>query len=269
MTKKVVPYLLIIFVSLLFQNLYGQVNPADSNLNNSNRIGVQQKEDSIESNKQDSANADLALSLLQPKKLRNFTIRNRIYIGIRDVAERSGFNTVAGGLYNFFDYHYKWRPQDTLKVFHHSPKKAAWMSAIIPGLGQFYNRKYWKLPIIYVGFGVFGYLGYYFHTNADKYKSSYLVRSGFDSTQTDYYPEIGSSEILYSNFSYYRRNFELTCIFGSLFYVLNIIDASVDAHLYKFDISDDLSMRIEPEIINYSYALHNNPSTGIKISLHF
>jgi hypothetical protein len=151
----------------------------------------------------------------------------------------------------------------------HSPKKAAWMSAALPGLGQIYNHKYWKLPIIYVGFGVIGYLGYYFNNNANKFKSSYLVRSKINESKTDYYPEITSPDVLYRNFTSNRRNFELTCIFGSLFYVLNIIDASVDAHLYKFDISEDLSLRIEPDIIKYNYTTYNNPSTGIKISLHF
>ncbi len=158
---------------------------------------------------------------------------------------------------------------DTLLIKKHSPKKAAWMSAALPGLGQIYNRKYWKLPIIYVGFGVIGYLGYNYYTKFNHYKSSYMVRKGLDPNKTDYYPEISNPDLLYSNFSYYRRNFELTCIFGSLFYVLNIIDASVDAHLYKFDISEDLSLRIEPDIIHYQYTSYNNTSTGIKISLHF
>ncbi|HPS26030.1 MAG TPA: DUF5683 domain-containing protein, partial [Bacteroidales bacterium] len=135
---------------------------------------------------------------------------------------------------------------DTAKIRLHSPKKAAWMSAALPGLGQIYNKKYWKVPVIYVGFGIIGYLGYNYYTKFNKYKDTYLYRSALDTTVTDYFPEIMSKDILYENWNYYRRNFELTCIVGSLFYILNIIDASVDGHLYKFDISDDLSLKVEP-----------------------
>lgn len=157
---------------------------------------------------------------------------------------------------------------DSVKIKLHSPKKAAWMSAALPGLGQIYNKKYWKLPIIYVGFGVIGYLGYDFYSKFSKYKSSYMYRMGYDLSRKDYFPEIESTDLLYQNLSYYRRNFELTCIIGSLFYVLNIIDASVDAHLYKFDITEDLSMKIEPEVIHYSF-LRNSAANGIKLTLNF
>jgi len=158
---------------------------------------------------------------------------------------------------------------DSIKVKLHSPKKAAWMSAALPGLGQIYNKKYWKLPVIYVGFGVIGYLGYNYYTKFNKYKDTYLVRSGVDTTSTDYFPEILSKDLLYENWNYYRRNFELTCIVGSLFYILNIIDASVDGHLYKFDISDDLSLKIEPDMNSLTYYGGRNIAGGVKFSLKF
>ncbi|HNX05948.1 MAG TPA: DUF5683 domain-containing protein [Bacteroidales bacterium] len=158
---------------------------------------------------------------------------------------------------------------DTAKIRLHSPKKAAWMSAALPGLGQIYNKKYWKVPVIYVGFGIIGYLGYNYYTKFNKYKDTYLYRSALDTTVTDYFPEIMSKDILYENWNYYRRNFELTCIVGSLFYILNIIDASVDGHLYKFDISDDLSLKVEPDMNSLSYYSGKNMAGGIKISLKF
>jgi hypothetical protein len=158
---------------------------------------------------------------------------------------------------------------DSVKVKLHSPKKAAWMSAVLPGLGQIYNKKYWKLPVIYVGFGVIGYLGYNYYTKFNKYKDTYLVRSKLDTTSTDYFPEILSKDLLYENWNYYRRNFELTCIVGSLFYILNIIDASVDGHLYKFDISDDLSLKIEPDMNSLTYYGGRNIAGGVKFSLKF
>lgn len=160
-------------------------------------------------------------------------------------------------------------PTDSVKIKLHSPKKAAWMSAVLPGLGQIYNKKYWKLPVIYVGFGVIGYLGYNYYTKFNKYKDTYLVRSGLDTTSRDYFPEILSKDLLYENWNYYRRNFELTCIVGSLFYILNIIDASVDGHLYKFDISDDLSLKIEPDMNSLTYYGGRNIAGGVKFSLKF
>lgn len=158
---------------------------------------------------------------------------------------------------------------DSVKVKLHSPKKAAWMSALLPGLGQIYNKKYWKVPVIYAGLGVIGYLGYNYYTKFNRYKDTYLFRSGLDSTVTDYFPEIMSKDILYENWNYYRRNFELTCIVGSLFYILNIIDASVDGHLYKFDISDDLSLKIEPDMNSLTYYGGRNLAGGVKLSLRF
>jgi len=265
MTKKVLPYFLLIFVSLLFQSTYGQVNPDLNSTKDTIRItGITDTLSQTDSVIMETENFENVIP--NPRKTKCDTISYKIRSYINRLADESGYNSVSAGLYRFLEIR---QPGDTVTVFKHSPKKAAWFSAIIPGLGQIYNRKYWKLPIIYVGFGVFGYLGYYYKTNANHYKSSYLVRQGYDPSKTDYFPEIKSPDVLYQNFSYNRRNFELTCIFGSLFYVLNIIDASVDAHLYKFDISEDLSLRIDPDVINYNYTSYNIPASGLKISLHF
>jgi len=188
-----------------------------------------------------------------------------------DTVTKDTINTGAVNLYLSSDktINSKSGMTDSVKVKLHSPKKAAWMSAVLPGLGQVYNKKYWKLPVIYVGFGVIGYLGYNYYTKFNKYKDSYMVRSGLDTNSTDYFPEILSKDLLYENWNYYRRNFELTCIVGSLFYILNIIDASVDGHLYKFDISDDLSLKIEPDMNSLTYYGGRNIAGGVKFSLKF
>ncbi len=143
----------------------------------------------------------------------------------------------------------------------HSPKKATIYSAILPGLGQAYNKKYWKIPIIYAGFGT---IGYYIHWNNDNYnvlKIAYNdLTDGDDSTnsyldlkpdwidlddQTDYNTfESGLSD----QQDYYRRNRDLLIICMVGFYGLNIIDASVDAHLFDFDISDDLTFNWQPSV---------------------
>jgi hypothetical protein len=142
----------------------------------------------------------------------------------------------------------------------HSPKKATIYSAILPGLGQAYNKKYWKIPLIYAGFGTIGYFikwnnGYY-HT----YKQAYSdLTDGDDNTNshldldaTKYYDLDDPTQ--YNNFKtglskqqeYYRRNRDLLVISMFGFYGLNIIDASVDAHLFNFDISDDLTLNWQP-----------------------
>jgi len=142
----------------------------------------------------------------------------------------------------------------------HSPKKATIYSAVLPGLGQAYNKKYWKIPLIYAGFGTIGYFikwnnGYY-HT----YKQAYSdLTDGDDNTNshldldaTKYYDLDDPTQ--YNNFKtglskqqeYYRRNRDLLVISMFGFYGLNIIDASVDAHLFNFDISDDLTFNWQP-----------------------
>ena len=153
-------------------------------------------------------------------------------------------------------------PPDAEEI--HSPKRAAIYSAILPGLGQAYNKKYWKIPIIYAGFGTFGYfigwnnknykvlrLAYSDLTDGDDNTNSYL-----DLEAAKYYDlesESGRSKFqtaLNKQKDYYRRNRDLLIICMAGFYGLNIIDASVDAHLFKFDISEDLSFNWQPAMKN-------------------
>lgn len=142
----------------------------------------------------------------------------------------------------------------------HSPKKAAIYSALLPGLGQAYNKKYWKIPIVYAGFGT---LGYFVGWNNKNYKTLRVAyndltdndpetNSYLDLEATKYYNLDNPTE--YNQFKtalnkqqdYYRRNRDLLIISLAGFYALNIIDASVDAHLFDFDISEDLSFDWQP-----------------------
>jgi hypothetical protein len=145
----------------------------------------------------------------------------------------------------------------------HSPKKAALYSTILPGLGQIYNRKYWKLPIVYGGFAT---LGYFIKWNNKEYisaKNAYRDLTDKD-PETQSYMKL--KEIVYYNLDnpndvanlktgltssqdYYRRNRDLLIIITFAFYGLNIIDASVDGHFFNFDISDDLTMKVRPAIL--------------------
>ena len=154
---------------------------------------------------------------------------------------------------------------DTSFVKIHSPKKASIFSAVCPGLGQAYNKKYWKIPVIYVGFGVLGYFAVTNNNEYKIYKEAYNLRTDNDSTTIDNYSNYSADNLLTIK-NYYRKNLELTVIISAALYILNIVDASVDAHLYDFDISDDLSMKIEPILINTSYA-SRKPNPGLKLTL--
>ena len=142
----------------------------------------------------------------------------------------------------------------------HSPKKASIYSTILPGLGQAYNKKYWKIPIIYIGFGTLGYFIGWNNNFYKTYKQAYVdLTDGDDNTNS--YLDLDASKYYdlnnptdYNNFKtglskqqeYYRRNRDLLIISTIGFYGLNIIDASVDAHFFDFDISDDLSFNWQP-----------------------
>jgi len=140
----------------------------------------------------------------------------------------------------------------------HSPRKATIYSAVLPGLGQIYNRKYWKVPIVYGGFVT---LGYFINFNNElyvKYKQAYSDIIDTD-PNTNSFTKLNINPALYgpakiTQFTETlrrakdgsRRNRDLVVIGTAVFYALNIIDASVDAHFFNFDISDDLTINWVP-----------------------
>lgn len=155
----------------------------------------------------------------------------------------------------------KIKSQKTFRLIpeEHSPKTAGFASAIVPGLGQAYNRKYWKIPIVYAGLATAGYFIYYNYTIYNNFQKAYELKGDGDtstnlssfnvwyitSTETIYvdgYEPTQLSEL--SNI--YRRNADLSVIVAAGIYALNIIDAVVDAHLFYFDVSDDLSLNVQP-----------------------
>ena len=134
----------------------------------------------------------------------------------------------------------------------HSPTKATIMSACLPGLGQIYNGKWWKVPIVYAGLGG---LGYFVYNNFSEYRSylhAYEYKTGDlpdDVTLSQYETELAnhySGSQLQTYKETYRRNFELFTILTVAWYGLNIVDACVDGHLYTYDISDNLSLSVDP-----------------------
>lgn len=143
------------------------------------------------------------------------------------------------------------------------------MSFVLPGLGQVYNRKYWKPPIINAVFGVIGYFYLVNHKEYKIYKNEYGYRVNNDSAHVD--PSLSGYTIddIVLIRDYYRRNVEITIILASVWYLLNVIDANVDAHLFTYDISDKLSMRIEPEIYRPAIPQKNKINAGLKLSFRF
>ena len=153
------------------------------------------------------------------------------------------------------------------KGVHHSPKKAALLSAILPGAGQVYNKKYWKVPIIYAGAAGLAYSFQFNQSRYIKYRDAYKYRIDSDASTVDNYVGIYSDDNLNTLQKYYHRYRDLTVIGFVALYALNIIDASVDAHLFTFDVSDNLTMKVEPTLINTVGM--NNYSGGINFSMSF
>lgn len=157
---------------------------------------------------------------------------------------------------------------DTVKVKQHSPTRAAIFSAVLPGLGQGYNRKYWKIPIVYAGFGLITYFIITNTSNYREYKEAYRYVASGDSSYTDN-ELVGKydEQQLLDGKNYYQRNMELSYIIGGLWYLLNIIDASVDAHFLDYDVSEDLSIRLDP--VMHIRRDDLKPVNGIKITVNF
>ncbi len=126
-----------------------------------------------------------------------------------------------------------------------TPKKKAMFSAVVPGLGQIYNKEYWKLPIIYGGIGVAGYFYFYNYNEYNRYRKLYAGRLSNDPTALATEPNFPNDRIKFLMDSH-RQDLDLTVLLSAVGYGLQIMDALVFAHLKNFDISDDISLRFKP-----------------------
>lgn len=175
------------------------------------------------------------------------------------------------------------KPKRDWTTWKPSPKRAMWMALVFPGGGQIYNRKYWKLPIIYGGFVGCAYAWSWNNQMYKDYKQAYLDITDSDPNTHSYdqFLHLGN-QIDDSNLEHYQslfskrkdrfrryRDLSFFCVLAV--YGLSVIDAYVDASLSEFDISDNLSMRIEPTFINNSSG--RNPlqsgGMGVQCSLNF
>lgn len=152
----------------------------------------------------------------------------------------------------------------------HSPLKATMLSATLPGLGQIYNGKYWKVPIIYAAYGGVAYALNFNNTNYQRFRRAWVARVDGNPNTTDEFPRIATDRLLRAT-NYYRRNLELTYIVAAAVYVLNILDATVDAHLLDFDVGDDLSMKLSPAMMpaGPGNGISQGSAAGVTLSFRF
>jgi len=148
------------------------------------------------------------------------------------------------------------------------PKTAGFYSAVLPGLGQAYNGRYWKIPIIYGAFGTVGYFIGWNNNKYQQYRNAYLLKKSFPVEELDDPLAIEISEDnLKRGLDYYRRNRDLLMILLVGVYVLQVLDAHIDAHLMEFDVTEDLTFRIEPGF--ESQSLWTSRQYGLKLTLNF
>ncbi|MDR1544352.1 MAG: DUF5683 domain-containing protein [Prevotellaceae bacterium] len=140
------------------------------------------------------------------------------------------------------------------EIFIPNPNKSMWYGLLFPGAGQIYNRRYWKLPIVYGGFAAFAY-GISYNGKLYKLYSNAYRDKADTNENTDSFKKLEregrtvSEETLQTNMNNFRRSRDL-CIIGAVaFYAITVVDAFVDAVLADFDISPNLSMKIHPTVI--------------------
>jgi hypothetical protein len=143
-----------------------------------------------------------------------------------------------------------------------TPKKIGLFSAIVPGLGQIKNKQYWKLPIVYALSGVSAYFLFDNIKNYNSFRKEYAMRlSGTPRSQWQY-PEYSSSEDIKIIQDGYKQNLDLTVLLSVVGYTLQIIDAVVFAHLKNFDMSNEISLKVQP-------ALYPQGGLGINLVMKF
>lgn len=167
------------------------------------------------------------------------------------------------------------------REFNPNPTTALWMSALCPGLGQVYNRRYWKLPIVVGAFVGLSYGTSWNNRMLQDYSRAYRDAMDDDpetrSYMNFYPPTVKESDLdmewlkkaLKNKKDYYRRYRDI-CILSMVgVYALTIIDAYVDASLAHFDISPDLSMSVAPTVMDNQYSMAGKPSLGVQCAINF
>ncbi len=202
------------------------------------------------------------LDALQSSMIRSNT-RRQIYLGA----------TVATYIYAIGDAAMNYATNDVSDI-----KRATTLATICPGAGQIYNKSYWKLPFVVGGFASMIYVIDWNNRGYQRFKKAYTLRYDYD-VNPDSYPD-GSADEFEGSYSAsylqdirdsYRRNRDLSIIMLAGLYILQIVDAHVDAHFKDFDVSDNLALDIEP-MVDYAYIptqQSNSPVYGFNIGIRF
>jgi len=144
------------------------------------------------------------------------------------------------------------------RVKYRSPQRAIILSAVLPGLGQAYNKKYWKIPIIYgVGAGL-----YYMYEHKDHQYT--FFREAYENATNETDERNYQNEYLKAS---EKRGYAI--IFMGILYVANVVDAMTDAYFLQYDISNDLSVEIMPSIVQGTFHANASPSCGISLNFYF
>jgi hypothetical protein len=150
----------------------------------------------------------------------------------------------------------------------YDPRKALFFAAVVPGLGQIYNKKYWKLPLVYGGFIAIGYAINFYQEGYIKYKKElyYNLENGYtqdnQSRPGDYYTTGSYRRIV----DQYRRERDFMIVLGVGVYLLQIVDAHVDAHLKEFDLNPNLQLSVRPSVEQSGLT---GQLTGVSVVLRF
>lgn len=150
---------------------------------------------------------------------------------------------------------------DSPSLLPKDPKKATLLSAILPGAGQVYNGKTWKVPILYAGILTDVYFIQYNHKRYERFRDALFA---LDKGEPNQFPSLNRASLV-RNVDYWRQNRDLTLLLMLGIYALNLVDANVDAHLSGFDISEDLTLKIAPQI----GTLSATSTTGLSFTLQF
>ena len=151
---------------------------------------------------------------------------------------------------------------DTLE---NRPNAAALYSAALPGLGQAYNKKYWKIPILYGGGLVLGYFIGYNHNLYKQYRDGLIALKDKDDRTEPFDPRFDENDYQRA-VDYWRRNRDLLMIGVVVLYAIAIVDAHVDAHLELFTVDDDISLNLEP---SFDTTTMNTNLYGVSLKLRF
>ena len=198
------------------------------------------------------------LDKIQTKLIRSNT-RRQIYAGL----------AIASYIYFIGDAALNYATNDVSQV-----KKATTLSFICPGAGQIYNKSYWRVPIVIGGLASTIYTIDWNNRGYKRFTTAYTLRADYEANP-EKYPN-GSPDEFRGNYSptflknlkdSYRRNRDLCILLTAGIYLLQVMDAHVDAHLQDFDISDDLSMNVEPYI--GCTTIDSQPAVGFNMSLNF